>query len=120
MNKKAIISIFIAIIVVVIGIFICSKYKTESIIFEQKVSNNYAYIVYNGNEYVPYSAISSTNRGKYLGYIKGNETEKIYKFKDYSQDEWLISYSMGESMLYKEKNTTKIPEGLASEYEWNN
>ena len=42
------------------------------------------------------------------------------KFKDYSQDEWLISYSMGESMLCKEKNTTKIPEGLASEYEWNN
>lgn len=119
MNKKVIIGICIGIIVIALGIFIWSKCKTNPIIFEQGVSENYAYIVYNGKEYVPYSAISSTDRGKYLGYIKDNEVEKVYKFKDYSQDEWLISYSMGESMLYKEKNTTNIPEGLTSEYEWN-
>ena len=120
MNKKIIIGICISIVVIAIGIFIWNKCKTEPIIFEQGVSESYAYIIYDGKEYVPYSAISSTDRGKYLGYIKDNEGEKIYKFKDYSQEEWLISYSMGESMLLKEKNTTNIPEGLTSEYEWNN
>lgn len=119
MNKKIIISICISIIAIVFLIFIWSKSKTDSIIFEQGLTENYAYIIYDGKEYVPYSAISPTNKGKYLGYIKDNETEKIYQFKDYSQEEWLISYSMGESMLYKEKNTTNIPKGLSSEYEWN-
>lgn len=124
MNKKVIIGIIIGLIVVIIGVLAWIKLnsfdKSNPIIFEQLVSEDYAYIVYKENEYVPYSAISPTDRGKYLGYVKDDEVEEIYTFKDYSQDEWLISYSVGEAMLYKEKNVTDIPEGLSSEYEWNN
>lgn len=53
-----------------------------------------------------------------------DEQDEIYTFKNYSEEEWLINLldtgATKECMLYKEKNVTNIPEGLSSEYEWNN
>lgn len=96
----------------------------EPVIFEQYSNGEYVYIVYEGREYVPYSPISPTERDCYLGYISGDEQDEIYTCKHYNEEEWLISYLnsglMNDCMLLKEKNTTNIPEGLSSEYDWNN
>ena len=114
MNKK----------LIIIGAFVIIKmqnvfYKLNPIIFEQSKTENYKYIIYKDKRYVPYSAINSTQKGSYLGYVGDNKTDEIYTFKQYSKEEWLIFYSNGESMLFKERNVTNIPEGLTSEYEWN-
>ena len=123
MNKKIVIAICV-VILIIIGAFVIIKmqnvfYKLNPIIFEQSKTENYKYIIYKDKRYAPYSAISSTERGSYLGYVGDNKTDEIYTFKQYSKEEWLIFYSNGESMLFKERNVTNIPEGLTSEYEWN-
>ena len=43
------------------------------------------------------------------------------EYKDYPSNEWIASYLTvdGGAMLYKEVNVTNIPDGLQSEYEWN-
>ena len=98
--------------------------KSNPIIFQKESNEEYAYIIYEGKEYVPYCAIFNNDRGEYLGHIKDDEQEEIYTYKSYSKDEWFISFNKiglgGESMLFKEKNVTNIPDGLSSEYNWNN
>lgn len=124
MKGKIIICICAAAAIAVTAVLLCLRLysfdKSDPIIFEMLVAKDYAYIKYNENEYVPYSAVSPADRGEYLGYIKDDKTEEIYTFKGYSKDEWLISYCNGEGMLFKEKNVTNIPDGLTSEYQWNN
>ena len=98
--------------------------KSNPIISEKGSNDNYSYIIYQGREYVPYCAISSTEIDSYLGYIGEDKQDEIYTVKGYSEEEWLINLldtgATKECMLYKEKNVTNIPEGLSSEYEWNN
>ena len=129
MNKKVIITICIVILILIIGAFAWIKLnntfdKSNPIIFEKGSNDNYSYVIYQNKEYVPYSACSPKDRTKYLGYIKDDEQNEIYTFKNYSEEEWLINLldtgATKECMLYKEKNVTNIPEGLSSEYEWNN
>ena len=97
--------------------------KSNPIIFQSGDNGEYRYIIYEGREYVPYCAISPKDRKQYLGYVDNNEQGEVYTYKDYSKDEWLIEYLnsiMSDCMLYKEKNVTDIPNGLSSEYDWNN
>ena len=124
MNKKIVIAVC-AIILIIIGVIVIIKMqnnfdKSNPIIYEASKTEDYRYIINKDKRYVPYSAINPTKRGSYLGYIGDDKTDEIYTFKQYSQDEWLISYSNGEAMLLKEQNTTNIQENLTSEYEWNN
>lgn len=121
--KKKVLGIYI-LGVCILGLTGCGYDKSNPIVFEQASTEDYAYIIYGDREYVPYSACSPKDRTKYLGYIKGNEQEEIYTFKNYSEEEWLINLlntgATKECMLWKEKNVTNIPKGLSSEYEWNN
>ena len=124
MNKKIVIAICVTILII-IGTFVIIKIQNNfnrlnPIIFEESKTEDYKYIINKDKRYVPYSAISPTQRGKYLGYVGDDKTDEIYAFKQYSEDEWIISYLNGVSMLFRERNTTNIPEGLSSEYEWNN
>lgn len=97
--------------------------ETGGIVFEKADREGYRAVIYDGREYVPYTAISVSDRGEYLGYIAGDPDDKIYEYKGYSTDQWLISFLdsglMDGAMLLKEENVTDIPEGLTSEYEWN-
>ena len=97
--------------------------ETGGIVFEKADREGYRAVIYDGREYVPYTAISVSDRGEYLGYIAGDPDDKIYAYKGYSTDQWLISFLdsglMDGAMLLKEENVTDIPEGLTSEYEWN-
>lgn len=128
MNKKVIIGICVGVLIVILGIigwyFTHPKFdKSNPIIFEQQTNDDYAYIIYQGREYIPYSAINSSEREKYLGYVGDDKQDEIYTFKGHSEEEWLISYldsgMMNDCMLLKEKSVTEIPEELSSEYEWN-
>ncbi len=128
MNKKVIINICVGILIVVSSIiawhFTHLKFdKSNPILFKQQENDDYAYIIYQGREYVPYSAINPNRREKYLGYVGDDKQEEIYTFQGHSEEEWLISYldsgMMNDCMLLKEKSVAEIPEGLSSEYEWN-
>ncbi len=127
MNKKIIITISVVMVVAICiigGITLVIENKRSPIIFKTGSNGDYAYIIYDGKEYVPYCAISNNDRAEYLGYIEDDKQEEIYTYKGASKDEWLISFTKiglgGESMLFKEKNVTDIPSGLSSEYDWNN
>ena len=90
----------------------------------QKVSGgDYMSILYEGREYVPFCAIDPRCRGDYLGYMEEDEDDRVYEFEGYSGQEWIINYLdsglMNDCMLYKEISVTESPEGLSSEYEWN-
>lgn len=45
-----------------------------------------------------------------------------FKYNGYSVDEWIIDFYIVDNiaMLMKEIDVTDIPDGLESEYDWNN
>lgn len=79
-------------------------------------------IAWNGRIYVPYCEILESNCGRQLGIVNNNENDKVYEFKGYSIKKWIINNDdeINSIRLFKEKNEKEIPEGLKSEYEWNN
>lgn len=99
--------------------------NNEIVIFQQRVNDHYLSIIWDDREYVPYCAIQPKERGKYLGYLENEPQEELYEFDGYSSEEWIIDYlnmgfGGGEAMLYKEISVQDIPDGLYSEYDWNN
>ena len=71
---------------------------------------------------MPFCAISKKDCGDLIGYVDGNTGDRVCEYKDYPSTEWIANYITvdGGAMLYKEINVTDIPDGLQSEYEWNN
>ena len=120
----ALCSIGVAVLVIFIGVFLSLPHfdKSEPIIFERVSNGKYSSVVYEEREYLPFAPCSPRERTAYLGYVGEDEADEIYSYKDYNTDEWLVSYlnsgMMADCMLLKEKNTTNIPDGLSSEYEW--
>ena len=89
----------------------------------------YAYLAYEDKIYIPYCPYEGKYLGDCIGYCDIPEDEKaeggtvyICEMKGYSSEEWIIEVldtNCREGMIYREINTTNIPEGLSSEYEWN-
>ena len=121
---NALCSIGVAVLVIFIGVFLSLPHfdKSDPIIFERILNGEYSSVVYEEREYLPFAPCSPRERTAYLGYVGEDEADEIYSYKDYDTDEWLVSYlnsgMMADCMLIKEKNTTNIPDGLSSEYEW--
>jgi hypothetical protein len=94
------------------------------VIFDIKESDEYASIIWGNKEYVPFCAFDPSQVGDCIGYYE-NEGSKVYvcKLKGQSEDEWLVTDlgldNCDEGMVFREKNTRKIPSGLSSDYEWN-
>lgn len=112
-----------SILLIVIIMFIlsaCSKQELADMTTE--VNDDYAAIVWEDKTYVPYCAISESDCGKQIGVVDGDKDDRVYEYKDYSIDEWIINFFVMDhsAMLYREINVTYIPDGLESEYEWNN
>ena len=86
--------------------------------------NGYTAIVWDENIYVPYCAIQKNNCGQQIGFVDGDKNDRVYEYEGYSTGEWIInmyeSGLMDNAMLYREINVADIPDGLVSEYEWNN
>ena len=54
--------------------------------------------------------------------MDGESDHRVCKYKDYPTEEWIANYLTvdGGAMLLKEINVVDIPDGMQSEYEWNN
>ena len=87
-------------------------------------TNDYLSVIWEDKAYVPFCAVDNRERGTQIGIVNGDKKDQIYEYKDYSTEDWIISfYKSGEmdtSMLMKEINVTEIPNNLQSDYEWNN
>lgn len=74
--------------------------------------------------FVPFTSVSPADCGNQIGIVGADSKDKIYEYKDFSADEWIIEYyesgEMDVPMLYREQNVDDIPDDIASDYDWNN
>jgi hypothetical protein len=109
----------------ILSICACSKQEVADMAnLTTEDKDGYVAITWDERTYVPYTAISKKDCGKQIGIIDNDENDKVYEYKDYSSEMWIaemyISGEMDAPMLFREVDVTDIPEGLESEYEWNN
>jgi hypothetical protein len=112
-------------VIMILSICACSKQEVVDMAnLTTENQDGYVVIIWDERTYVPYTAISMGDCGKQIGIIDNDEYDKVYEYKDYSSEMWIaemyISGEMDSPMLFREINVTDIPEGLESEYEWNN
>ncbi len=99
---------------------LCSCSKHELAAMTTEIHGDYVAIVWEDKTYVPYCAISKADCGEQIGIVNGDENDRVYEYRGYSTDEWIInSYVMDSAMLCREIHVTNVPDGLQSEYEWN-
>jgi len=123
------VSIALALLLLLITMPGCSKQQVElpdnPVVFETVDNGDYMSIKWNDKEYVPYCAFNPSQVGKCLGYYVGDDGEKVYvcELKGQSSVNWLVDTfaleNCNEGMIYREKNATSIPDGLKSDYGWN-
>ena len=100
------------------------------IVYQQAISDQYAYLTEGDKVYVPYCPYELNLLGGCIGYYdientENSETLRVYicELKGYSSDQWIVEVldtgCTREGMILRELNTTEVPEGLSSEYEWN-
>lgn len=115
-------------LIVISGILLlsaCSNNKSNGGLadYGDGQTDKYMYITYGDKIFIPFSAVDNSEMGEQIGIVNGDERDKIYEFKGYSSDEWIIElYDSGEmdvAMLFREENVTDFPEGIESEYKWN-
>jgi hypothetical protein len=97
----------------------CSQQNLEDM--TSGTADGYATIVWGDKTYVPYGALSAYGeRGKQIGIVDGDKDQKVYECKGYPVEEWIVTALPHDAaMLLRETGVTDIPEGWASEYEWN-
>ncbi|MDE7418461.1 MAG: hypothetical protein K2N44_19505 [Lachnospiraceae bacterium] len=99
-------------------------------VYEQKNHRDkYAYLVYEDKMFVPYCPFEAKYLGECIGYYDVpasdySDANRVYvcELYGYSSDEWIVDImdtNCSEGMIWKEINAADIPEGLTSEYEWN-
>jgi hypothetical protein len=122
--KKIIYIIPIIVLMLLSGCGSKIKLPENPVVFETKVNDNYLSIVRDDKEYVPFCAVEPSQVGKCIGYYE-NDGGRIYvcELKGRSPDEWIVDVlsldNCDEGMIFREKNTKEIPDGLSSDYEWN-
>ncbi len=116
--EKMIISMLL-ISVILVSLCACSK-QEEMAEMTTQAHEDYSAIVWETKVYVPYCAVSKAACGKQIGIVDGDQDDRVYEYKGYSAEEWIVNaYVMDSAMLCRELNVTNIPDGLQSEYEWN-
>lgn len=106
-----------------ISIMLCACGKNTNLIDMSTIEGDeYMSIIWEDRIYVPYCVVSKNDCGTQIGYLDGETNHRVCEYKDYPTDEWFATYLTvdGGAMLFKEVNITNIPDGLESEYEWNN
>ena len=83
--------------------------------------DEYVAIIWDERTYVPFCVVSKNDCGTLIGYVNGDTSDRVCEYKHYPSNEWIANYLTvdGGAMLYKEINVIDIPDGLQSEYEWN-
>lgn len=107
------------ILIIIFSLCACSKQKLADMTTE--VHDDYTAIIWEDKTYIPYCVVSRTECGNQIGILTDSENNKIYEYKGYSTDEWIVDFYATDNiaMLMKEIDVTDIPAGLESEYEWN-
>lgn len=104
------------------------KLPDDPIVFSPGKGEGYLYLSSGDKMYIPYCPFRHEYLGECIGYYDSpadayTESARVYvyKFKGCSPDEWVVDYDpdINEGMVMREINTTNIPDGLTSEYKWN-
>lgn len=129
MKKILVISIVIMLLYSLTGCGSKIQLPDDPIVYQQNSNDKYTYLEYDGKIYVPYCPYEEKYLGNCIGYYDipaGEYTEAgrayVCELKGYLSDEWIIEFldtNCSEGMILREVNTTEIPEGFTSEYEWN-
>lgn len=122
MKKARVIGILVCLIITLCS---CGKNEKGLVNMSTLDRSQYRAIAWDAKVYAPYCEISSDERGDQIGIVNGNVNSQIYEYSNHHVDDWIIwFYSSGEtegsSMLMRELSVTEIPDGLHSEYNWNN
>lgn len=92
-------------------------------LMRRQETEDYAAILWEGRTYVPFCAVSPSQLGEQLGIVNGDEQDQVYEYKGQDPEQWVVSLYrsglMDAAMLMREAGVTEIPEGLSSEYKWN-
>lgn len=109
----------------------CGKLQLPEspIVYERGSNGEYIFLTQGDKMYVPYCAWSGQKIGDCIGYCdiaateySGAVREYICGLQGYSSDQWIVAMlnvNCTEGMIMREWNTTEIPSGFSSEYEWN-
>lgn len=104
------------------------KLPGEPVVFSVSEENaEYVSLIYEDRIYVPYCPYEKKYLGDCIGYAVRNEDSDenvtyICEVKGYPAGEWVIELQdtgCREGMIFREINAEDIPEGLSSEYDWN-
>lgn len=89
---------------------------------ETEVTDQYAAIVWDERFYVPFCPVGASACGRQIGIVDGDDQEKVFEFKGHSVDEWIVNAHSPHdgAMLLREIQVQNTPDGLVSEYDWNN
>lgn len=121
MKRITVIGILVCLIITLSS---CGKNKKDLEDMSTLDTGEYQAIVWKDKTYVPYCVISNSERAEQIGIVNGDKNNQIYQYSGRPVEEWIISFyhsgEMDSSMLMRELSVTKIPEGIQSEYDWNN
>lgn len=113
-------------IAVLLSVPACSAgFKKADTVVEMKsfTTEEYRGIEWEGRRYVPFCAISKEDMSLQIGIVDGDEKDLVFTYREYPETEWLAEYYhsglMDGPFLLREESVKEIPDGLYSEYEWN-
>lgn len=70
-------------------------------------------LIWQDRDYIPYCIVSEGDCTEQVGYVDGDTSSRVYRYKDYSEYEWLAwVQDDGAVYLLKERNVVTIPSGL--------
>ena len=97
----------------------CGGQPRELVDMKSVIINDKRAVIWEDRTDVPFCVVSKKDCGEQIGYVDGDEDDRISAYKDYSPNDWLVAWmpTDGGAMLLKEQNATDIPDGLEAEYE---
>lgn len=103
----------------------CGKSATDTLLnYNTSENRGIQTLQLNDKIFVPFTVVTPADCGNQIGFVGNDSKDKIYGYKNLSSDEWIIEYyesgEMDVPMLYREQNVDDIPDGISSDYEWNN
>ena len=111
-------------VIAMVALCLCACGRELADVTAASSGDGYMTILWEGRTYVPFCVIPRRDCGPQIGIVDGNGKHKVFAYKGFSTDEWIVemyvSGLMDNPMLLRERGVTDIPEGLGSEYEWNN
>ena len=115
---KKIFALFIFSCLSLTAISACSRQQADLVDMASTSIDGKRAIVWEDRIYLPFCVVSKKDCGEQIGYVDGDTDERISEYKDYSTEEWLVSWLTmdGGAMLLKERNVVDIPDGLETEY----